>query len=181
MAWARAGKGLAVGDLIFVEPDDHGGFRLRQMPAVNGALVAMEPNTGRVLAMVGGYSFSLSNFNRATQAYAAAGIVVQAVRLRHRAGERHSPPPASCPTARSPCRAPTARPGARKTTSTTSLGPLIFRRGLELSLNTMTVRIAEQVGMRKIVANAVKLRRRRQTWTRSSPWRWAPARPRPFG
>ena len=46
---------------------------LRQVPEVNGAMVAMDPNTGRVLAMVGGYSFSLSNFNRATQAWRQPG------------------------------------------------------------------------------------------------------------
>ena len=73
VAWARAGKGLSVGDLIFVEPADGGGLHLRQVPQVNGAMVAMDPNTGRVLAMVGGYSFSLSNFNRATQAYRQPG------------------------------------------------------------------------------------------------------------
>src|ERR1044072_5176195 len=40
--WANAGKGLHVGDLVFVEPSEKGGYNLRQTPAVNGALVAME-------------------------------------------------------------------------------------------------------------------------------------------
>ena len=74
VSWARGGKGgLNVGDLVFVEPADTGGLHLRQVPLVNGAMVAMDPNTGRVLAMVGGYSFSLSNFNRATQAWRQPG------------------------------------------------------------------------------------------------------------
>ena len=69
VAWAKAGKGLALGDLVFVEPEDGGKlYNLRQVPIVNGAIVAIEPHSGRVLAMVGGYSFSLSKFNRATQA-----------------------------------------------------------------------------------------------------------------
>ena len=59
MAWARAGRGLKAGDLVFVEPAESGGFRLRQVPQVNGALVAMEPYSCRVLSMDGGYSFSL--------------------------------------------------------------------------------------------------------------------------
>ena len=46
-------------------------FRLRQMPEISGALVAMDPYTGRVLAMVGGFSFAQSEFNRATQACAS--------------------------------------------------------------------------------------------------------------
>src|SRR5690606_20157563 len=57
VSWARRGKGIGTGDLIFVAPDEKGSdFRLKQIPAVNGALVAMEPYSGRVLAMVGGYS-----------------------------------------------------------------------------------------------------------------------------
>ncbi len=66
-AWANARRPLRRGDLIFVEPQG-GQFALRQVPAVNGALVAIEPQTGRVLAMVGGYSHGVSSFNRATQA-----------------------------------------------------------------------------------------------------------------
>ena len=92
------------------------------------------PTTGRVLAMVGGYCFSLSNFNRATQADAPAGLVVQAVRLRHRAGERLHAGQRRARRRRSRCRAPTARPGRRRTTSTTSWARCCLRRGLELSL-----------------------------------------------
>ncbi len=73
LAWARAGKGLKEGDLVFVEPAGPGQYALKQVPAVNGALVAIDPWTGRTLAMVGGYSFSLSNFNRATQAMRQPG------------------------------------------------------------------------------------------------------------
>ena len=45
-----------------------GQYRLRQVPEIEGALVVMDPHTGRVLAMVGGFSFAESQFNRATQA-----------------------------------------------------------------------------------------------------------------
>ena len=76
------------GDVIYVDPlfDKDGNavegqYRLRQLPEVSGAMVAMDPWTGRVLAMVGGFSFDQSQFNRATQAYAAAGLVVQAAGL----------------------------------------------------------------------------------------------------
>ena len=152
--WARAGRWLSVGDLVFVEAADGGGWRLRQIPLANGAIVAMEPNSGRVLAMMGGYSFSLSNFNRATQAYRQPGssfkpfvyatalesgqftpasIVMDApITLKGFNGENWSP----------------------ENYERKYLGPLVFRRGLELSLNTMTVRIAQQVGMRRIVDTA---------------------------
>ena len=61
--------------MIYVEPMDGkpGQFRLRQIPEVSGAIVAMDPFTGRVFAMVGGFSFDQSEFNRATQALRQPG------------------------------------------------------------------------------------------------------------
>ncbi len=154
VAWAQGGKGLKEGDLIFVEPAE-GGFHLRQTPQVNGAIVAMEPYTGRVLAMVGGYSFSLSNFNRATQAYRQPGSSFKPF-VYATALETGQFTPASIVTD-----APITLPGfggqswsPENYERNTFYGPLVFRRGLELSLNTMTVRIALQVGMRKIVNTA---------------------------
>ena len=156
VAWARAGKGLNPGDLIFVEPAEHGGFHLRQVPAVNGALVAMEPNSGRVLAMVGGYSFSLSNFNRATQAmrqpgssfkpfvyatalengYTPASIVMDSpITLKGAGGTDWSP----------------------ENYNKKFYGALQLRKGLELSRNAMTVRLAQGVGMPKIRDMALRL------------------------
>ena len=65
---------LKPGDVVFVEKkDDGGGYMLRQAPEVEGGLVAMDPHTGRVLAMVGGFSYSQSEFNRATQAMRQPG------------------------------------------------------------------------------------------------------------
>jgi penicillin-binding protein 1A len=66
---------ISVGDVVLVEAhlSKEGGFNLRQMPDVNGALIAMDPHTGRVKALVGGYSFEQSQFNRATQAYRQPG------------------------------------------------------------------------------------------------------------
>jgi penicillin-binding protein 1A len=154
VAWARAGKGLAEGDLVFVEPAATGGFRLRQVPIVNGALVAMEPNSGRVLAMVGGYSFSLSKFNRATQAYRQPGSSFKPF-VYATALETGQFTPASIVLD-----GPITLPGfggaswSPENYEHDFHGPLIFRRGLELSLNTMTVRIALQVGMSKIAATA---------------------------
>ncbi len=88
MKWAKAASGpdrnktparvsqvLGAGDVIYVEPvdKDAGKYRLRQIPEISGAIVAMDPWTGRVLAMVGGFSFDQSQFNRATQALRQPG------------------------------------------------------------------------------------------------------------
>ena len=63
---------VAVGDVIYVAPknpkDLAGAWELMQVPDVGGGLVAMDPHTGRVLAVVGGFSFDISQFDRAIQA-----------------------------------------------------------------------------------------------------------------
>src|SRR5205814_2145216 len=90
--WARAAAGstrgktptavsqlLAPGDVVYADPlfkdgnPVEGQYRLRQVPEISGAMVVMDPWTGRVLAMVGGFSFDQSQFNRATQAYRQPG------------------------------------------------------------------------------------------------------------
>ena len=72
------------GDVVYVEPvaGKAGEYRLRQIPEVSGACVAMDPFTGRVLAMVGGFSFDQSEFNRATQALRQPGSSFKPLRLR---------------------------------------------------------------------------------------------------
>jgi penicillin-binding protein 1A len=158
VAWARAGKGIGSGDLIWVDPAPSGpGFRLKQIPIVNGALVAMDPETGRVLAMVGGYSFSLSSFNRATQAERQPGSAFKPI-VYATALDSGGYTPASVVMD-----APISLPGANGTVWSPEnyehnyFGPLQLRRGLELSRNTMTVRIAQGVGMTKIAAMAERL------------------------
>ena len=89
--WAKAAEGpdrgkmpgkvsqvLEPGDVIYVEPlagkdADNTQYRLRQVPEISGAMVVMDPWTGRVLALVGGFSFDQSQFNRATQALRQPG------------------------------------------------------------------------------------------------------------
>jgi penicillin-binding protein 1A len=157
VAWARAGKGLNVGDLVFVEPNGQGAYHLRQVPIVNGALVAIEPHSGRVLAMVGGYSFSLSNFNRATQAMRQPGSAFKPI--VYAAALENGYTPASV-VMDSPISLPGAKAGevwSPENYNRKFYGALTLRRGLELSRNTMTVRLAQGVGMRKIRDLAVKL------------------------
>ncbi len=155
VAWANAGRGLHTGDLVFVEPADGGGFRLRQIPQVNGALVAMDPRTGRVLAMMGGYSFSLSNFNRATQAYRQPGSSFKPFVYATALQSGQFTPASVIMDGPITLRGANGQPWRPENYERYSYrGPMVFRRGLELSLNTMTVRIAMQVGMRKIVDTA---------------------------
>lgn len=162
VAWAKHGKGvLSRGDLIWVEPmmgpgAPPGRYSLRQAPVVNGAIVAMDPYSGRVLAMVGGYSFSLSKFNRATQAMRQPGSAFKPFVYATALQNGYTP-------ARivddAPIQLQGAKPGevwSPENYERDYLGPLPMRRGLELSRNTMTVRIAQDVGMKKIVQTAIK-------------------------
>ena len=68
-------KVVKTGDVILVspKPKSDGKYALQQVPEVNGGLISMDPHTGRILALVGGYSFNQSQFNRATQAYRQPG------------------------------------------------------------------------------------------------------------
>src|ERR1043166_3936756 len=81
-AGSKWAKQVKVGDVVLVEAviDEKdaknikkGRYRLRQIPKIQGAFVALDPHTGRVLALVGGFSARLSSFNRATQAYRQTG------------------------------------------------------------------------------------------------------------
>ena len=149
VSWARAGKGLKPGDLIFVEPAKAGGYRLRQIPAVNGALVAIEPGSGRVLAMVGGYSFSVSSFNRSTQAMRQPGSSFKPIVYAAALENGYTPASVVMDSAITL----QGRDGIDWTPENYNkkyYGALQLRKGLELSRNAMTVRLAQGVGMRKV-------------------------------
>jgi penicillin-binding protein 1A len=154
--WALNGKGLTKGDLVFVEPALGGGYNLRQVPQVNGAIVAVEPDSGRVLALVGGYSYSLSKFNRATQAMRQPGSAFKPFVYATALENGYTP-------ASEVLDAPIELRGASadetwkpRNYEDKYYGMLTLRKGLELSRNTMTVRLAQAIGMQKIRDTAIK-------------------------
>jgi penicillin-binding protein 1A len=154
VAWARGGKGgLNAGDLIFVEQTSPGAFRLRQVPAVNGALVAIDPWSGRVLAMVGGYSYSLSNFNRATQAMRQPGSAFKPF-VYATALENGYTPASTVLDAKLDLKGANGEVWSPENYHKQFYGALPLRKGLEQSINAMTVRLAQSVGMPKIVKTA---------------------------
>ncbi len=155
-AWANANRPLKRGDLIFVEPRE-GQFLLKQVPRVNGALVAIEPQSGRVLAMVGGYSYALSSFNRATQAQRQPGSAFKP--FVYAAALEGDFTPASI-VLDAPISFAGGANGGRWTPENYSrefYGPQTLRRGLELSRNVMTVRLAQAVGMKNVVELSEKM------------------------
>jgi penicillin-binding protein 1A len=126
-------------------------WRLDQVPEVNGATVVMDPHTGRVLAMIGGFSMDRSEFNRATQALRQPGSAFKPFVYAAALDSGFTP---STIVMDSPLSIDVGgqlgvwRP---ENYGDTYLGPQTLRQGLEKSRNVMTVRIAQRVGMAKIV------------------------------
>ncbi len=143
----RASDVLAVGDVVYVDTAPEVGFRLRQPPEVEGAIVVMAPHTGRVLAMVGGFSFSGSQFNRATQALRQPGSSFKPFVYSAALDNGYTP---SSVVMDAPIEIDQGgglgiwRP---ENYSGKFYGPLTLRTGIELSRNVMTVRLAQDMGM----------------------------------
>ena len=143
---------LEVGDVIFVEAmerdnSDTPKYRLRQKPKVSGAFVAMDPHTGRVLAMVGGFSFADSQFNRATQAYRQPGSSFKPFVYAAALDNGYSP---SSVVLDAPIKIDQGGGlgfWEPKNYGGKFAGPSTLRRGIEKSRNLMTVRLAKDMGM----------------------------------
>jgi penicillin-binding protein 1A len=150
--WAsRSGKPLRKGDLIYTEMvgDD---LKLRQVPEVNGGLIAMDPFTGRVLAMMGGFSFSTSQFNRVTQARRQPGSAFKP--FVYAAALDAGKTPVS-KVLDAPYVSMTNEGGTfYKPTNYTDrwYGESTLRLGMEQSRNAMTVRLANEIGLENVSA-----------------------------
>ncbi len=157
--WAKAAGGpakpitkvsqvVAPGDVIYVEPaKTQGQYRLRQVPEISGALVAIDPWTGRVLAMVGGFSYDQSQFNRATQALRQPGSSFKPIVYAAALDNGYTP---STLVLDAPLEIDQgAGQGVWRPENYEGnfYGPSTLRFGIEHSRNVMTVRLAQDVGM----------------------------------
>jgi len=138
------------GEIILVEKLDNN-YALRQIPKANGGLVVMDPHLGRVLAMVGGFDFITSKYNRVDQAMRQPGSSFKP--FVYLAGLENGLTPSDlindAPIALSQGPGlPLWRP---RNYYRDFLGPTTLRRGLELSRNTMTVNLTQMIGIGKVV------------------------------
>lgn len=157
MKWARvSGRQpsavsdvLAPGDVVYVEesPVAPGTYELRQVPKVSGALVAMDPYTGRVLALVGGFSFAQSEFNRATQAYRQPGSSFKPFLYAAALDNGYTPSSVVMDAPLEISQGPGLGTWRPQNYGGKFYGPSTLRTGIERSRNVMTVRLAQDMGM----------------------------------
>jgi len=154
---------LSVGDVVpveFVTENADGEaygeatVALRQIPDVGGALVAMDPHTGRVLAMTGGYSADMSEFNRATQALRQPGSAFKPIVYLAGLDSGYTPATRILDAPFVLDQGPGLPKWKPANYTKEFYGPTPMRVGIEKSRNLMTVRLAQTIGMEKVVQYA---------------------------
>ncbi|CUW46064.1 penicillin-binding protein 1A [Novacetimonas hansenii] len=151
-SWMRTGKGIATGDVVMIEPmADSSGVALRQVPRVEGALTTIDVRTGRVLAMVGGWSFRASQFNRVTQAARQPGSSFKPFVYLAAMEQGISP---SQKFDDSPVSYGEWHPNNYEKDF---WGPTMLHDALRESRNLVTIRLAAQIGMKSVADMAQKL------------------------
>ena len=173
LAWARpwrkgqrlgpevgaAGDALAVGDVVLVEPVARAAdgeaypratFGLRQIPQIQGALVALDPHTGRVLAMSGGYDFELSEFNRVSQALRQPGSAFKPFVYMAALDSGLTPSSLILDAPIVLDQGPGLGKWKPANYTRKFYGPSPMRLGVEKSRNLMTVRLAQTVGIDRV-------------------------------
>jgi penicillin-binding protein 1A len=156
MKWAKSGgkapgkvsQVVAPGDVIYVEPaKSDGQFVLHQIPEVSGAMVVEDPLTGRVLAMVGGFSYDQSQFNRATQALRQPGSSFKPLVYAAALDNGYTPSTIVLDAPVEIDQGPGAGVWRPENYEGSFAGPSTLRYGIEHSRNVMTVRLAQDIGM----------------------------------
>jgi penicillin-binding protein 1A len=156
LKWAKTGgkvptkvsQVVSPGDVVYVEPTKtEGQFSLRQVPEISGAMVVEDPQTGRVLAMVGGFSFDQSQFNRATQALRQPGSSFKPFVYAAALDNGYTPSTIVLDAPLEIDQGPGIGVWRPENYEGKFYGPSTLRFGIEHSRNVMTVRLAQDIGM----------------------------------
>jgi len=142
---------LKIGDVVYVENIEDNLFSLKQLPVVNGGIVVMDPFTGRVLALSGGFSFKKSEFNRATQATRQPGSAFKPFIYALALENGYTPSTLILDAPLVLEQGYDLKMWKPENYGKKFYGPSTLRMGLEKSRNLMTVRIAQDLGLKKIV------------------------------
>ena len=153
ISWTKKefNKLLKPGDIIYVKNLKENIFNLQQLPKVNGGIVVMDPFTGRVLALSGGFSFKQSEFNRATQAKRQPGSAFKPFVYALALENNFTPISLVLDAPLVLDQGDDLKMWKPENYGKKFYGPSTLRVGLEKSRNLMTVRIAQNLGVEKIV------------------------------
>lgn len=151
---SKSSDALKVGEVVLVKHRNGNVYSLQQIPQVQGAVIVMDPHTGRVLAMQGGFDYDFSEFNRATQAMRQPGssfkpfVYIAALNNGFTPSNMILDGPVEFSMGQGQG---TWKP---ENYEHDYLGLIPLRRGIELSRNTMTVRLADYIGMKEVSKTA---------------------------
>ncbi len=148
---------LKVGDIIYVKQIKDKKYSLQQLPKINGGIVVMDPYTGRVLALNGGFSFKQSEFNRATQAKRQPGSAFKPFVYALALENNYTPTSLVLDAPLVLDQGEDLKLWKPENYGKKFYGPSTIRTGLEKSRNLMTVRIAQDLGLAKIINYSKKL------------------------
>ena len=140
-----------IGDVIYVKKIDENNYSLKQEPLINGGIVVMDPYTGRVLALSGGFSFKKSEFNRSTQALRQPGSAFKPFVYALALENEYTPSTLVLDAPLVLDQGDDLKMWKPENYGKKFYGLSTLRTGLEKSRNLMTVRIAQELGLDKII------------------------------
>ena len=145
-----------IGDIIFVKKNDNV-WLIKQYPKVNGGIVALDPFTGDVKALVGGFNFRTSEFNRVTQAKRQPGSAFKPIVYAAALEKGFAPNSIVLDAPFVESQGVGLKNWKPENYGKKFYGPTTFRKGIEYSRNLMTVRIAKVLGLEEILNLSKKL------------------------
>ncbi len=149
---------LKIGDLIYVKRVKDNLYSLKQLPKINGGIIVMDPYTGRVLALSGGFSFKSSEFNRATQALRQPGSAFKPFVYALALENKYTPSSLVLDAPLVLDQGVDLKKWKPENYGKKFYGPSTLRVGLEKSRNLMTVRIAQNLGVDKVAKFSKELK-----------------------
>ena len=150
-------KLFKIGDVIYVKKVSDGNYSLKQLPIANGGIVVMDPYSGRVLALSGGFSFKKSEFNRASQAKRQPGSAFKPFIYALALENKFLPTTLVLDAPIVLDQGSDLKMWKPENYGKKFYGPSTLRTGIEKSRNLMTVRIAQELGIDKIINFSKKL------------------------
>jgi penicillin-binding protein 1A len=150
-------QALKIGDLIFVSKIKDNIYTLQQIPKISGGMVVMDPHTGRVLALTGGFSFQQSQFNRATQAMRQSGSSIKPFVYLSAFERGIKPTDIYVDEPISIYLGPGLGTWTPKNFKSEYKGPMTVRNALETSNNMITIKLGQKAGMKNVAKMIQKM------------------------